>query len=112
MKTEMNTTKHRDKKGNTWKGATAKSALVWGSLYSTASSGAAYMLAPMMTGNTPAFGDIFMDSLVIFPTAGAAHGLVKWRVDKAGRVEENEHEQFTSKKSKKHKHPMRLKKAA
>ena len=75
MKTKSSI-KHRDKNGNTWKGATAKGALVWGSLYSTASSGAAYMLAPIMTGSYPSFGDIFMDSLMIFPSAGAAQGLI------------------------------------
>ena len=75
MKTAMKETTYRDKNGNAWKGATAKGALVWGSFYSTATSGAAVYLAPMMTGSTLAFGDAFMDSLIIFPSAGAAQGL-------------------------------------
>lgn len=104
---------HKDKNGNTWKEATAKGALVWGSLYSTASSGAAYLLAPAMTGHSPAFGDIFMDSLIIFPTAGAAHGLARWRADKSRHRENKDPlEVFTSKSREKHKHPVRVKKAA
>lgn len=112
MKTEMKNTKYRDKHGNTWKGATAKGALVWGSLYSTASTGAAVYLAPMMTGHSLAFGDVFMDSLVIFPSAGAAQGLAKWRMAKSRNEEADELAKFTSKCVKKHKHPIRLKKAA
>jgi hypothetical protein len=99
-------TKHRDKNGNTWKGASAKGALVWGSVYSTASSGAAYMLAPMMTGSSPAFGDIFLDSLVIFPSAGAAQGLLMWRMSKAEKRDQNDLLKYTSKGLEKHKHPI------
>ncbi|MDF7825743.1 hypothetical protein P4B35_17070 [Pontiellaceae bacterium B12227] len=104
-------TKHRDKNGTTWKGATAKGALVWGSVYSTASSGAAFMLAPMMTGSSPAFGDIFMDSLVIFPSAGAAQGLMMWRMNKAEKGDQNELLKYTSKGVEKHRHPIRVHKA-
>ncbi|MDF7807369.1 hypothetical protein P4E94_07965 [Pontiellaceae bacterium B12219] len=100
--------KHRNKNSNTWKGASAKGALVWGSVYSTASSGAAYMLAPMMTGNSPAFGDIFLDSLVIFPSAGAAQGLLMWRMNKAKNGDQNELLKYTSKGSEKHRHPIRV----
>lgn len=105
-------TRHHDKTSSTWKGAAAKGALVWGSVYSTASSGAAYLLAPVMTGHAPAFGDILMDSLVIFPTAGAAKGLLTWRMHKAKRSENDALERFTSKAHKPHKHPLRVKKAA
>jgi|GEM_PF-6834130 len=106
-------TKYTDKNGNTWKEATAKGALVWGSVYSTASSGAAYLLAPVMTGHTPAFGDIFMNSLIIFPTAGAAQGLLMWRVHKAKKIgKEDPLDAFTSKSREKHKHPVRVNKAA
>jgi hypothetical protein len=100
--------KHRDKNGNTWKGATAKGALVWGSVYSTASSGAAYMLAPMVTGSSPTFGDIFMDSLVIFPSAGAAQGLLMWRMNKTQKGDQKELLKYTSKGLGKHKHPIRV----
>jgi hypothetical protein len=79
MKTEKT---RKTRKSETWKSATAKGALVWGSIYSTATSGAAYLLAPVVTGSTPAFSDIFVNSLVIFPTAGAARGLVMWRMKK------------------------------
>ncbi|MBT8042927.1 MAG: hypothetical protein HKP10_09065 [Kiritimatiellales bacterium] len=112
MKTKKTDTKHRDKSGHTWKEATAKNALVWGSVYSTASSGAAFMLAPVMTGSTPAFGDIFMDSLIIFPTACAAKGLLMWRMDKEIKSGDDALEKFTSKGRKPHKHPVRLRKAA
>ncbi|VGO12926.1 hypothetical protein PDESU_01480 [Pontiella desulfatans] len=106
-------TKHRDENGSTWKEATAKGALVWGSVYSTASSGAAFLLAPVMTGSSPAFGDIFMDSLIIFPTAGAAKGLLMWRMNKASNDGESDAlAKYTSKGRKTHKHPIRLKKAA
>ena len=112
MKTKNTDTKHRDKSGNTWKRATAKGALVWGSVYSTASSGAAFVLAPVMTGGTPAFGDIFVDSLIVFPTAGAAKGLLMWRMDKAKEAGDEPLDKFTSKGHKPHKHPLRVKKAA
>ena len=112
MKTKNIDTKHRDKNGNTWKGATAKGALVWGSVYSTASSGAAFVLAPVVTGATPAFGDIFLDSLIVFPTVGAAKGLLMWRMDKAKKSGAEPLEKFTSKGRKPHKHPIRMKKAA
>ena len=112
MKTAMKETTYRDKNGNTWKGATAKGALVWGSFYSTATSGAAVYLDPMMTGSTLAFGDVFMDSLIIFPSAGAAQGLAKWRMAKARNEGPDELDKFTSKAVKKHKHPIRFKKAA
>ena len=106
-------TKHRDKHGNTWKEAATKGALVWGSVYSTATSGAAYLLAPVMTGHTPAFGDIFMNSLIVFPTAGAMHGLAMWQVHKSKHAgKENPELAFTSKSREKHKHPVRIKKAA
>ena len=78
-KTEIGHTKtNRD----SWNRAAARGALVWGTVYSTASSGAAYLLTPMITGSTPAFSDIFVNSLIIFPTAGAARGLVLWRMKK------------------------------
>ncbi len=104
---------HRDKNGNTWKAATAKGALVWGSVYTTASAGAAYLLAPVMTGSTPAFGDLLMDSLIIFPTAGAAKGLVSWRMHKAEHAGETDPlEKYTSRGRKTRRHPVRINKAA
>jgi hypothetical protein len=112
MKTKKEKTKYRDKNGNTWKGAAAKGALVWGSVYSTASTGAAYVLTPMMTGSSAAFGDIFMDSLIIFPSAGAAKGLISWQLNKSGKTENDELLKYTSKGRKPHKHPLRIKKAA
>jgi hypothetical protein len=111
MKNERTT--NRDKQGKTWKTATAKGALVWGSVYTTASTGAAYLLAPVMTGSTPAFGDILMNSLIIFPTAGAAKGLMGWRMHKAEQASGTDPlEKYTSKGRKIHKHPVRIKKAA
>ncbi|VGO21040.1 hypothetical protein [Pontiella sulfatireligans] len=96
---------------DSWNGAATKGALVWGSVYSTASTGAAFLLAPVVTGSTPAFSDIFMHSLIIFPTAGAARGLVMWRMKKEKK---NAEENIFLSGSKKHKHPWlaRSKKAA
>lgn len=109
MKTKKTENKNKIRNTETWKGATAKGALVWGSVYSTATSGAAYLLAPAITGAHPAFSDIFLNSLVIFPTAGAARGLVMWRMRKA---KNKPVDAFTSKNRKPHRHPWRVKKAA
>lgn len=69
------------------------------------------MLAPMMSGSSPAFGDIFMDSLVIFPSAGAAQGLLMWRMNKSRHRDQDELLKYTSKGVSKHKHPIRVQKA-
>jgi hypothetical protein len=55
--------------------AAATGALVWGAAYSTAASGAAYLL-----GDGASFGDLFVNSLAIFPVAGAARGYLMWKV--------------------------------
>ena len=88
----------KNSKAKTWNGAATKGALVWGPVYSTATSGAAYFLVPVMTGSSPAFPDILMNSLVICSTAGAARGIVLWRLDKE--------------RHKAHKHPWRVHKKA
>jgi hypothetical protein len=108
MKTKKTEMKHRDKNGNTWNEAVAKGALVWGTVYSTASSGAAYLLAPVVAGTHPAFSDIFMDSLVIFPTAGAAKGLAYWQATRTREKEDVTLELYTSKGRKKSKRPLRV----
>lgn len=74
------------KKGNkmnrdteTWKGATLRGALVWGSVYSTATAGSVYLLAPTLTDHVIAYADLFKNALMVFPFAGAFRGAVMWR---------------------------------
>ena len=102
MKTKTRKNTRKTRRTDSWNRAAAKGALVWGSVYSTATSGAAYLLAPAVTGTTPAFSDIFLDSLVIFPTAGAARGLVMWRMR---RPKNTGLDAFTSKRMK-HRRPL------
>ena len=61
-----------------WNRTAAKGALVWGTVYSTATSGAAYLIAPAMNG-TVAMSDVVMESLIVFPAVGAARGLLMRR---------------------------------
>lgn len=97
----------------TWNHAAAKGALVWGSVYSTATTSAACLLAPVVNGGSVVFSDVFVDSLILFPSFGAARGLLMWRLRKNKGVGSNDPlEPFTSKGVKPHKHPVRIKKAA
>ncbi len=62
--------------------AAAKDALIWGTLYTTAFSGAASLLAPVMGAGPVGFSEVIMPSLAIFPSAGAAHGALMWNLKK------------------------------
>lgn len=66
----------------TWIGATTKGALVWGSVYSTATTGATCLLTSAASGAQPAMTDIFVNSLIIFPPIGALRGFIMWHVRK------------------------------
>jgi hypothetical protein len=63
-----------------WRLATLRGALVWGSVYSTATAGSAYWLVPVFTDSIAAFSDLLKSALIIFPFAGALRGAVMWRI--------------------------------
>lgn len=105
MKTKKSELTVKERNAESWKRATARSALVWGTVYSTATSGAACLIAPVAHSGALSFSDVFMDSLIIFPSAGAAHGLLLWRARKGKSSSE---ELFLSPKKKAHKHPWRV----
>ncbi|VGO12925.1 hypothetical protein PDESU_01479 [Pontiella desulfatans] len=68
--------------------ALAKGALIWGPAYSLGASTAAYWLTRLLTDAVPAYSDIFIDSLVIFPLWGMVGGAAKWMLinNKANRT--------------------------
>jgi hypothetical protein len=80
--TKMKTkTTHRKRKHDTsLSHALSKGALVWGPIYSMGSSTAAYWIGNLANGSSPAYGDIFLDSLVIFPLIGILGEVAKWRI--------------------------------
>jgi Na+/proline symporter len=61
------------------KRATVKGALVWGSVYTTATAGSAYVLVPTFTDSVIALSEILKHSLMVFPFAGALRGAIMWR---------------------------------
>lgn len=63
-------------KTESWQHATAKGALVWGSVYSTATAGSAYALSD----STASFPELITSALMIFPFFGAFRGALMWRV--------------------------------
>jgi len=71
--------KQTDRSTESWKGATARGALIWGSVYSTATTGATCLVSSAIDGHL-AINDIFAHSLIIFPPLGAMRGLIMWRV--------------------------------
>ncbi len=83
-----NKTKEDKKEGktSTLKGTASKGARIMGSVCSAASSGAAAMLAPFVTGCTPTNSDLFTDSPGVSSPAGAAGRLQMWRVGKEGKA--------------------------
>lgn len=65
-------------------GYMARGALVWGPLYTTGVSGMAYAVAPSLAGEALPYTDLFMHSLYICPTFGAAGGYLRWRFTGSG----------------------------
>lgn len=77
MESKRNT---MNRNGESWGYATIKGALIWGSVYSTASAGSAYLLIPVNAEGATTFFELLKNALLFFPFAGAFRGALMWRV--------------------------------
>ncbi len=67
-------------KTESWERATLKGAMIWGSVYSTATVGSACLLTPWLTDSVVAFSELLKNALMVFPVAGAFRGALMWRI--------------------------------
>lgn len=77
-------TKHRKiirigKSAETRSHAAVKGALIWGTVYSTATTGAFYAVASSVDAEPLTLSHVLTDSMVMFYPFGAARGLLMWR---------------------------------
>ena len=61
-------------------GAAVKSALVWGTVYSTATTGAVYAMASGVDTEPLTLSHVLTESMVMFYPFGAARGLLIWHL--------------------------------
>lgn len=75
--TEKKRAKH---KTETRSHAAIKGAMIWGTVYSTASTGAVCALAPIIDPEPLTLSHVMAESMVMFYPFGAARGLLMWHL--------------------------------
>lgn len=78
-------TKHTERKSTehtaeTKSHAAAKGAMVWGTVYSTATTGTIYAVASTVDAGPLTLSHVITESMVMFYPLGAARGLLMWYV--------------------------------